>query len=403
MPRLNKEKTDSRFEREDILNKIHHSALKFLIPLTPVNTYKIIVNEAMRLVSAKYGSIFLEINGHLKRVYATNSRFYKIKVRKKGFTSKTFQEKKASVVDGEDIIKIHPEIKDMKIKSTIFIPLSYKNKSFGVLSVDSSGEEKFGKHDLSILKLFGSLATLAIRKTQLYDESQKALETRDLFISMAAHELRTPLTTLNGYIQLLNKKSGDLKYPFSKWVKELDWESKRLAGLINELLEINRIKTGQLNYVWTECDLKDILQKSINEIRIDYPNRKIILADNISEKKAIVIGDFSKLIQVFDNLLDNAVKFSAIEKKVILSFAKNDQDYFIGIQDFGKGIKKKDLQDILEGNHRKTDVSEKGLGYGLLLTKYIVVTHHGDLKITSQLNKGTTVKVRLPVIVYEQS
>src|SRR5690606_7915517 len=117
--------------------------------------------------------------------------------------------------------------------------------------------------ETDILKLFGSFASLAIKKNELYEETKNALEVRDMFISLASHELRTPLTSINGYIQLLHSRKDKLGHSESKWINELYEESKRLTNLVRELLEVNRIKQGQLQFILRETKFSDIVTSAI--------------------------------------------------------------------------------------------------------------------------------------------
>src|SRR5690606_11591757 len=115
----------------------------------------------------------------------------------------------------------------------------------------------------------------------LYEEVQKSLELRDLFISMASHELRTPLTTIMGYTELLRKKLDDRTTKEAKWVEKLHKENKRLEHLIKELLEVSRIKTGQLQYMIEECNLSDIVKGAVETFHYRYPTRKLVYENNL--------------------------------------------------------------------------------------------------------------------------
>ncbi len=387
---------------DGILKKINQSALKFLEPLSLEATCSAIVEEAVKLVKAEYGSIYLSQSSSLEKVYSSFSGLAKIKPRKGGYTYKALREKRAFVLDTEGVVSSHPEIKSLGIKSTIFIPLFNTNKTVGVLSVDSKKEEHFSAEELGILKLFGSMASLAIRKAQLFESIEQALEIRDRFIALAAHELRTPITTISGYSQLLKSKLGNKGTPESKWSEEMTWEVFRLTQLVNELLEVNKIKTGQLDFLWKECRLKGILHRAESLFQVTYSNRQLSLDDDLGGDD-FVVGDYDKLLQVIMNVLDNAAKFSPSEKVIYLS-AKDGGNYFIiQIKDHGKGIDKSEMGRIFEGFYKGIDNYKGGMGLGLLLTKFIVDSHHGLINLNSEINKGTTVEIKLPKLKYERS
>jgi K+-sensing histidine kinase KdpD len=384
---------------ENTLERIHKAGLRFLVPLTSDETYKTIAEEAMKLVKADYATIYLERDGVLERVYASSPKVKHINIRQNGFTYQAFSSHNPYVVSEKKLQKIHPEVTKLGVKSTILIPLTYKNKSIGVLSVDSRKSEFFTKKELLILKLFGSTVSLALRKTQLYDETKKALELRDLFISIASHELRTPLTSLNGYIQLLYSRFQKKDTPEANWVRELYEESKRLTNLVSELLEINRIKRGELQFVFQEASLKEIIEKAVERYKFVNNNHTIIVEDTVGNLEDIVIGDFNKLLQVVSNLINNAIKFSPSKASIVISLAKNKKMLVLRVIDKGEGIEAADLpklfQEFYKGANSLRDQKE-GLGMGLMLSKHIVAAHKGTIEILSERDKGTVVEVRMP-------
>ncbi|MCL5784257.1 MAG: GAF domain-containing sensor histidine kinase [Patescibacteria group bacterium] len=380
---------------ENILEEIYKSGLKLLEPLTPEETYAIVGKEAKKLVQADDASIFLKQGKKLKRVYATSAVLYSFKQRKKGFVYQAYTSHKPLITKIEKMVKIHPQLEAAGMKSTMIIPLSYHKKSIGVLTVLSCKEKHFNNDKLKILSLFASMASMAIRKTQLYDETRKALKNRDLFISLAAHELRTPVATIFGYTQLLNTKSSGRNNTEAKWIKFLHAESYHLTLLIKELLEIERIKSGELQYVFRECSLKEIIYMAIQKIKLNYPDRKIIFEDLLNNPNDKIIGDFDKLLQVLNNLLENAAKFSSPDTQITIRLDSKPHNYVLRVIDQGKGISKKDLPKVFEGYYKKEDDTSKGMGLGLFLCKSIIEKHRGSIKIKSHPGKGTLVEVQL--------
>lgn len=379
----------------DILERINRSALRFLEPLTPESTYTTIIEEALKLVSGDEGYIALGKKEELSIVSAYPQTLMSLKMRKRGFSYKAFSKRKAFVTYLEDYKDIHPELVEAGIQSTIFIPISYRNQSIGVMNIMSRRRSKrFSEKELSVLKLFGSLASLAIRKTQLYNETKLALEMRDLFLSMAAHEFRTPVTTIGGYAQMLKLKIKQ-EVVEKRWVEEIYREAQRLTRLVNELLEVNRMRTGQLQYHWQECNLYKLINEAVELFKISHPEREISFREEIGEEPDI-IGDYDKLMQVMTNILDNAAKFSAINQHVILLLKKNNGELILKIRDFGRGMIEKDQDKVFEGYYRGSGNTKEGMGLGLYISRQIIEEHKGKIKIKSKLNKGTTVEIRFP-------
>lgn len=377
------------------IEAIYKSSLKFLVPLDGKETLATIVGEATKLVNGAYGSILLSINRKLIRVYASNPLAFKTQFRKNGNTYKCFYSKKPILATIKDMQKAHPELKTAGIRSTIFIPLTNKGKSIGVLTVNSKLHKDFSDYQMHILQLFGAMASLAIRKTQLYSEIKDALEMRDMFISMASHELRTPLTTINGYMDLLKKKI-QIEDPIAKsWMQELSNEIERLNLLVKELLEINRIKSGNFQYMFKESNITEITNRAVKTINFGYPDKKIIVENKVGVD-GVVVGDYDKLLQVINNVLENAAKYSPNDKEIKLILSKKNHQLKITVKDRGIGIPQKELPHIFQGYVRGKNHNREGLGLGLFLTKSIIDKHLGSIKIKSLENKGTTVEILLP-------
>ncbi len=376
------------------LRKIYKSVLHFLQPLTAGETNKIIVHEGVKLVSASYGSLILEQNDNLIEVYTTLP--FHPQRRKRGYTYQAFTKQEVIIKHAEEFGRYHPKVKKLGVKSDIFLPLINKGKSIGVLILNSPKTEELSRKDLELLLLFGSLASLTIRKTELYEEVKNALETRDLFISMAAHELRTPLTTINGYIQLLLSRLPKGDSPESRWTQELYWESRRLSLLINELLEVNRIKRGEFQYHLRECNLTTIINRAVGNFNVTYPTRQINFQNYLEGKPDLVIGDFDKLLQVVNNLIENAIRYSSDSTSINIILKERTEDLVIQVKDQGKGISKKDIARVFDLFYRSERESIEGMGLGLYLVQSIIKEHHGEVKVHSKIGKGTTISVILP-------
>lgn len=375
---------------------VYSSSLKLLEPLSLDSTYKTIVEEAIKLVKGDNGSLILKKGNELKRVFSSTPVLYKIKPRKTGYLQTALEENKASILTIPEIERVHPEIKETAFKSSILIPLSYKNERIGILRVYTK-TKKFSENDLSVLKFFGPIATLALRKNQLYSEVKIALDTRDLFISLASHELRTPLTTILTYMQLLKRKGEKGENPDPKWIKTLLAETNRLIGLFNELFQLDQIKTGQLTYKFKRNKFLDIVKRAIDSFTTIYPHRKLVFQNQLFNQKGYIYCDHDKILQVILNLLTNATKFSTSKSEINLTVSSEGDFLTLLVSDKGKGIPKAELNKIFEGFYKGKNNRKEGMGLGLFLTKQIIKRHEGQIEVFSKVNKGTDFKIKLPI------
>lgn len=382
---------------ENILGHINKSALRFLEPLDPEKTYQTIVEEGIKLVGGEEGYILLENEGELNMVYAVPESLRNVQLRKRGFSYDSYIKRKAFVLQAEDYLEVHPEAQDLGIQSALFIPLFYRNKSMGTMTIMyKKRSERFTAGDLEVLKLFGSMASLAIRKTQLYSETRDALESRDMFLSMAAHEFKTPITTISGYAQMLMLKLKDSDTPERRWVGEIYGETSRLTRLVNELLEVNRIRTGRSQFQWSECNLLELTEKAIKTFFFAHPDHKLEFLVGKDLSDCSIVADQDKLMQVLTNILDNAAKFSPTDKTITISLKSTLSDYLITVRDQGMGIAKKDIAEVFEGFYRGSNNQKEGMGLGLFISREIVESHHGEINVKSKVNHGTTFEIYLP-------
>ena len=381
---------------EAILKNLYKSSFKFLNPLTSEETYPIICLEAKKLLNCQYCSIYIKKEDKLEKVHTTFGKLYEIKIQAKDYTYKAFKSRNPLVIDIERVERTHPRLKDMGIKSTVLIPLVYKKEAIGVLSADYFEKKKFSKRDYSIIKLFTTMATLAVRKAQLNSELQESIETRNLFISLASHELRTPITTIYSYAHLIDSAISKRKIPNRKWMNIVKWELTRLISMVNELFQMDQLKKGQLEYHWKSCSLLKVIKRVMVNFKVKYPKHKLIFKNQVKIGEDFVLADFDKLMQAVSNILNNAAKFSKSGSKIVIWLSREEANLKLVVEDQGTGIPKKDLPKVFEGFYKGSQSKREGLGIGLYLTKTIVEIHRGRINVVSSEGKGTRVEVRLP-------
>ncbi len=385
--------------RNKHIYELYESAIKFLQPILLKDTYSTIAKEAIKLTGADYSSILLKEKSKIQIVYSTNPLLSKIKPRKNGYTYEVFKTRKPKILKEKQLKKIHPEFSKTKIKSDLIIPLQNRGKSIGVLAVTSEKKE-FNKKDMANLQLLASLSMLSIRKAQLYEELNKEIETRDLFISLASHELKTPITTVSTYIQLIQRKLARGEKLDKDWIEHILDEMARLTKLIDELLQLDRIKSRKLDYLFEPSSIEEIVKHAILSFKANHEERKVTFKNYI-EKNGVVIADFNKIIEVVINLLDNAAKYSSEDQEITVRLQSSGKKYtMLSVEDKGRGIPKKDLPKIFNSFYKGEHNTVEGMGLGLYLSKQIIIMHKGKIKIESIIGKGTIIKVFLPKYNY---
>ena len=221
---------------------------------------------------------------------------------------------------------------------------------------------------------------------------------KDYFISMASHELKTPITSIKGYVQILQKmyhQTGDEL--LNKSLKVIDRQVITLTSLISDLLDLSKIKNGNLILNKEEFTVNELVEEVIQEIKHINPDYEIIFSRS---KNASINADRERIGQVLVNFLTNAVKYSPTNKTIEVSSALKENEITITVKDYGIGISRHSQQKIFERFYRVEGNSEQtfpGFGIGLFIAADIVKRHRGHIGVRSEIGKGSSFFFTLPV------
>lgn len=384
--------------KKDILDQLNLSALELLNATTLKKLEATISDASGKIADAAYTQLFLYTKERLKKSASSDVAISKSSLIKAPTFKKYLQKNAITHITPTKLKEWQIENLPVEVQSVNIIPLNLKDEMLGFIVLYMVKKEDLEDLEKKALTIFSQSAVMALTKAQLQEESKKALEIRDRFISLASHELRTPLTSLHGYIQLLHSRMSNKDTVEARWVNELHIESIRLTTLVKELLDVNRIKQGQFAFVFSEVPIQEVVNRAIDHHRLTRADHPVVF-QNRMEEEAMVIGDYDKLVEMVSGLLGNAIKFSKPQEKITITLKNNQGALSLTVRDTGKGISKKDLAAVFDGFYKSSHASHlEGMGVGLLLAKHIVENHRGKIKISSKENKGTKVEVILPTI-----
>lgn len=218
---------------------------------------------------------------------------------------------------------------------------------------------------------------------------------KDEFLSIASHELKTPLTSIKGYTQMLKKNMDetDKSYPIAgKTLFHVD----KLEKLVNDLLDVSRINSGQMIYKDEIFDFRQLLEESVEDFMNISAKHKIIVQSNAD---AQIKGDRMRIEQVLNNLINNAAKYSPDADTVVINSQVKDGQLVVSIQDFGIGVDQKDKGSLFKKFYRtqKDLYKFQGLGLGLFISGEIIERHTGSIWVESEKGKGSTFYFMLPL------
>ncbi len=227
-----------------------------------------------------------------------------------------------------------------------------------------------------------------------YMEKQK-----DLWMGIATHELKTPLTGVKAFTQIMTQKAKKLELEeFVEYLDKINTLTDDMSDLVNDLLDVTKIKSGGLEINTQKINIKDVVKKVISTIQPINPTHQIIYEN---KEDCIVDVDEKRISHLLSNLLNNAIKYSENADKVVINTSLDKSGITISIRDFGIGIEKKHLNHIFDlfyrangGNTQKTF----GLGLGLFISKAIASAHKGNIWVESDLGEGSTFYVFLPCL-----
>ena len=232
-------------------------------------------------------------------------------------------------------------------------------------------------------------------------ELKRADQIRSDFVANVSHELRTPLSILRGYIETLiddPKSSGEER---ARILEVMDRHSKRLGLLVDDLLVLAQLESADSNLQLSDVDLSRLFGDVVHDWEKKFAEKGLKVVVDLAPDLPTIRGDEARLQQVLNNLLDNAVKYSREYGEVRLRAEQRSNEIVLSVSDNGVGIGKDDLPRIFERFYRadkaRSPEGIRGTGLGLAIVKHIAQLHGGHIGAESELEKGSTIRVILPL------
>jgi len=306
------------------------------------------------------------------------------------------------------------------------VPLLYANQLIGIFVIDK-GQPKhiYTEEEIAVARAVAQLTTLVIERERLEAERTEASasilalqETNRLmneFLGIAAHEIRTPLTTIKASLQLAQRQMMRLQNnenAFSNEVKSrmtmiydlldrAERQASRQTRLVRDLLDVSRVQANHLELRPTRFNLITLVSEVIIDQYAQVPNRTILLES--SEEEIMVKADRDRIEQVIDNYLSNGLKYSEVDKPVLVLIKREEENRVrVLVRDEGPGLSPEQQQRIWERFYRVPGIEVKcgsavGLGLGLHISRTIIELHGGQVGIQSEPEHGATFWFILPL------
>lgn len=312
---------------------------------------------------------------------------------------------RVSVTPAQARARLRPDLVDfLPFHEWLIVPLRTSGKTMGLIEVFRfRAAPAYSPEDEAFLQDLADRAALAIANARLYGEAQRAIRLRDDFVMVASHELRTPLTPLKGQLRLVDMflqsgaiSAGPRGAELMRLVHAADQQVNRLTRLVEDMLDVARITTGEMALKRETLDLSEVIRRVV----ATYRAQAAVAGCDIrlsSDRPVVGRFDRARVEQVVGNLLANALKYGA-GRPVGVTVSGQSGQAVVTIRDYGIGISDADQKRLFKRFERAISMEHfGGLGVGLYIARQIVEAHGGHLRLRSTAGEGATFTVELPL------
>ena len=282
-------------------------------------------------------------------------------------------------------------------QSAILVPLIARGRIIAVLSIVSCrADRRYAAEDLLLAEELARRASLALDNARLYEDAQRAIQTRDQVLGIVAHDLRNPLGTILMQASLLRLGIGGQEGMSSAPADRIERAATRMNRIIQDLLDVTRMEAGGLAIEPAPLSTRRIISESVEAQKQLAESASLELALDVTEDLPDIWADHDRLLQVFENLIGNAVKFTEPGGRILVGASSRGKEVLFWVKDTGSGIAAENLPFVFERHWQAENSDRQGAGLGLPIVKGIVDGHGGRIWVESTPGVGSTFFFTIP-------
>ncbi|HVT04680.1 MAG TPA: GAF domain-containing sensor histidine kinase [Thermoanaerobaculia bacterium] len=281
-------------------------------------------------------------------------------------------------------------------RSIVVAPMKFGDKVIGAISVQSFQSNAYRPSQSGVLQTIAAQAAIAIRNAQLFASEERARVERDEFFSLVTHEIKNPLTSVQGYADIVEMElAGGNISEAQQAVQVVKAEARKILRLMEDLLDSSKMQAGKFTIRKEPTDLSTVVSTMARKYdgRTDH-TFTLKIADDLPT----VYGDETRLGQVVENLVSNAVKYSPEKTPIQITLWFDASAVYCSVADKGLGVSPEKLPLIFERFYRVEEggAEVKGTGLGLFISRQIARMHGGEIRVKSRVGEGSVFTLELP-------
>src|SRR5262245_40106470 len=287
--------------------------------------------------------------------------------------------------------------------SIMAVPVLMRGQLLGTIAfISSTPSRVYRAGDLRLAEALADRAAVAIENARLYRASVDASQLRDQVLGVVAHDLRNPLSTILLNAATLKRHGPDPERRSQKRSEAIYRAATRMNRLIQDLLDVAVMESGQLTIERARLSARDLIAASVDTQRPLAASSSLELRVELDRDLPDIWGDRDRLLQVFENLIGNAIKFTKPGGCITVGATSRDHDVIFRVADTGSGIAPENLHRVFDRFWQATSTNRQGAGLGLPITKGIIEAHGGRIWVESTPHRGTTFSFTIPKATPEQ-